>query len=166
MRKDILKIVKDHHISDQSIVLAYFTDQVLVGQYQNEDIIFAKDHVIDDQLLTKMHIFNPKQELRIIVKDGELLNTVISIPVIEDETIIENMFIPFDHHSIKDIDDHFVRVSQYGRRVDIPKTQIKSPLNEIKDFYLEVRNHFTSDQAGFYLDQYQLADIKERNDER
>lgn len=159
MREDILEILKEKQVADKSIALAYFTDQVLVGLYQDNDIIFASDRIINDDLLTRIHVFNKDKEVRIMLVGDQLLENEISIKN-DGDSITEKMYLPSENSTPIRIDDNFNRITQYGRKIDIPVSKIPSTAN-FMNICLVVRNHFTSSQNNFSLDQYQLVDLEE-----
>lgn len=163
MRKDILEILKKKQVANQSIVLAYFTDQVLVGLYQDNDqdndIIFASDRIINDDLLTRIHVFNKDKEVRIILEGDQLLEHEISIKN-DGDSITERMYLPSENSTPIYVDDNFNRITQYGRKIDIPVAKIPATAN-FMNICLVVRNHFTSNKDHFSLDQYQLVDLEE-----
>lgn len=156
MENKILEILSKNQMKD-AYILAYFTDQVLVGLYENQSLLFAKDRHIDYDLLTKMHVFNQEKEVRMIIKNQEVLNVVLDSKKDED-VIDEDMYIIGEDQKAKDIDEHFVRVTQYGRVIDLPK---KAGIQNYKEAKLLVRNHFMSDSHGFTMDHYRLVDIRE-----
>lgn len=159
MREDILEILKREQVADKSIALAYFTDQVLVGVYQDQDIIFASDRVINDDLLTRIHVFNKDKEVRIMLVGDQWLDSEISIKD-DGDAITEKMYLPSENSTPIHVDDNFNRITQYGRKIDIPVSKIPSTAN-FRNICLVVRNHFTSNQDNFSLDQYQLVDLQE-----
>ena len=159
MRKDILEILKKKQVANQSIVLAYFTDQVLVGLYQDHDIIFANDRIINDDLLTRIHVFNKDKEVRIMLVGDQILENEISIKN-DGDSITERMYLPSENSTPIYVDDNFNRITQYGRKIDIPVSKIPATAN-FMNICLIVRNHFTSNKDHFSLDQYQLVDLEE-----
>ncbi|WP_164121403.1 type III-D CRISPR-associated protein Csx19 [Sharpea azabuensis] len=159
MREDILEILKKRQVTNQSIVLAYFTDQVLVGLYQDHDIIFANDRIINDDLLTRIHVFNKDKEVRIILVGDQILENEISIRN-DGDSITERMYLPSEKSTPIYVDDNFNRITQYGRKIDIPVAKIPATAN-FMNICLIVRNHFTSNKDHFSLDQYQLVDLEE-----
>ena len=159
MRKDILEILNKKQVANQSIALAYFTDQVLVGLYQDNDIIFASDRIINDDLLTRIHVFNKDKEVRIMLVGDQILENEISIKN-DGDSITERMYLPSENSTPIYVDDNFNRITQYGRKIDIPVSKIPITAN-FMNICLVVRNHFTSNKDHFSLDQYQLVDLEE-----
>lgn len=68
MNESELSMRIGEYIEDNSYVLAYFTDQVCLGVYREEMLIFAGNPDMD--LLTEIRVFNPNQELHLLFSNG------------------------------------------------------------------------------------------------
>ncbi len=70
MNESELSMRISEYIEDTSYVLAYFTDQVCLGVYREESLSFAGNPDLD--LLTEIRVFNPNQELHILMGNGTI----------------------------------------------------------------------------------------------
>ena len=75
MNKDeIINLIKTQNIENAN-VLGIFYYKVCIGEFNNNEIIFNEE--VNYSLCNQIRVFNKNLELRIIEKDGKILNKKI-----------------------------------------------------------------------------------------
>ena len=75
MNKDeIINLIKTQNIENAN-VLGIFYNKVCIGEFNNNEIIFNEE--VNYSLCNQIRVFNKNLELRIIEKDGKILNKKI-----------------------------------------------------------------------------------------
>ncbi len=117
---NIIKNQINNNKMNEAFIMVYFYDQVLIGRYENQDIIIKDD--FDESIVNEIHIFNEDKEIRWKRVCNNKLdwgvedNNFILIKDTEDY-FEESMFL-IGNKSRRE--GQFTTISQYGRKMILP----------------------------------------------
>lgn len=147
MKNKILEQLQKYEMKFSWIML-YFYDQVILGKYENEQLVFSTNDY-DESLCYEIHLFNKDKEIR-CGKDFDF-------KLIEDpessEYYLEEKFYILGNKG--EINNGFTTLTQYGRKVTLPlEIEVKNASHNAR----LVVHHLFDEEDG-HLKGYRLVDI-------
>lgn len=148
MKNKLITILKQYEMSFAWVML-YFYDQVVMGKYQNEELILMSDNY-DEALCFQVHMFNQEKELR----SGNDFNYIeIKSPKNEKYYMVEEFHVLGNKTTVEGDSTTF---TQYGRSIKLPLIVEKQGVNHGVKL---VVHHLFDEETG-YVKGYRLVDIK------
>ena len=151
MNNKITNVLKQYEISFAWVML-YFYDQVVMGKYQNDELVLVSDDY-DETLFLEAHLFNKDKELRC----SSDFNFVEIISPKDEKFYMEEKF-----HILGNkihVDGDTTIFTQYGRRIKLPLIVKNKGVNHGVRL---VVHHLFDEETG-YVNGYRLVDIEGGN---